>query len=182
MSWRAGARFHPPWRSAPAKAPAPQVGHHQVGALRVAPVVEERDDVGVLQLGHDLRLALEPAHESRLVGVLGADHFDRHLAAHRRLVRPIDQPEVALAERLAQLVAAHRSSLHRPRNRWRRPVQRGQVVGGAGDDQVQQGILVQDALFQVAERRGGLDAQFLPQIGACLVVGPQRLRLTPRPV
>ena len=62
---------------------AAQPAHHQVGAVGIAPVVVERDDVRVLELRDELCLGLEAADEGGLVDELGADDLDRHLAADR---------------------------------------------------------------------------------------------------
>ena len=87
--------------------------HHEVGGTRLTPVVVQRDDVRVLEPGDELGLGLEPADERRVVGELGPDHLDRHLAPDDRLVGAVDRPEGAAPELLAQLVAADRQP--RPR-------------------------------------------------------------------
>ena len=91
--------------------------HHEVRGTRLAPVVVQRDDVRVLEPGDELGLGLEPADERRVVGELGPDHLDRHLAPDDRLVGAEDRAEGAASELLAQLVAAHRQ----PRPRTQRP-------------------------------------------------------------
>ena len=80
----------------------------------------------MLELGDQLRLRLEPAHERRLVDQLGADDLDRHLAPDRGLVRAIDDAEVAAADLLAELVASHRAAERARRDGGgRRSIRRG---------------------------------------------------------
>ena len=86
--------------------PATHQLHCQIRRIRLPPVVVERNDVGVLESGDQLGFGLKPADEGRIIGKLGSDDLDRHLAAHHRLIGPIDDAEAALAELLAQLVAA----------------------------------------------------------------------------
>ena len=91
------------------QAPAAQVAHHEVRAVRLSPVVVERDDVRVLDPRHELRLGLEAADELRVVGQRRADDLDRDLAPDVRLDRPVDDPEGAFADPLEQLQPAQRS-------------------------------------------------------------------------
>ncbi len=98
--------------------------HHEIRGMWLAPIVVERDDVGVFEPGNDLGLGLEPADELRVVGELGRYHFDRDLASHTRLIGAIDRAERATAEHLAQLVATHRQPSPRP-------------VGGRGSGSVE---------------------------------------------
>ena len=98
----------------------------------------DRGDVGVLELGEDLRLALE-AREA--VGVRGerlGEDLDRDLALQLRVGRAVDDPHPALAERGGDLVgteAGAGSERHRTR-RILRMVHPGitiavrQVMGG----------------------------------------------------
>ena len=79
--------------------------HDQVSAVRIAPVVVQRYDVDVLQLGDQLRFAFEAADEVRLVGILGQDDFDRHLTVDQRLVGAVDRAVGAFAELLQQIIA-----------------------------------------------------------------------------
>ena len=88
-----------------------QVPHHQVGGVGLAPVVVERHDVRVLQARDDLRLALEPPDEVRVVRELRVDRLDRHLPPDLRLDRPVDDAERALADLVEQPVAAERLAL-----------------------------------------------------------------------
>ena len=66
-------------------AAASEEPHDEIGGIRLSPVVVERNDVRVLELGDDLRLALEAADEVRMVRELGRDRLDRDLAADLRL-------------------------------------------------------------------------------------------------
>jgi hypothetical protein len=50
------------------QAAAAQEPHYQVGAVRPPPPVIERDDVGVLQAGHQLGLGLKAADELGVIG------------------------------------------------------------------------------------------------------------------
>ncbi len=90
----------------PAQVAAAQPAHDQVGAVRLAPVVVQGHDVQVLQPGHQLGFGLEAADEVGVVGVLGQDDFDGHVAPHRGLIGAVDHAEAARADALAQLVAS----------------------------------------------------------------------------
>ena len=91
--WRAGRTRSrrdrpatPRRRATSARLPVADQAHHEVGGTGLAPVVVQRDDVRVLEPGDELGLGLEPADERRVVGELGRDHLDRHLAPDDRLV------------------------------------------------------------------------------------------------
>ena len=85
----------------------------------------------MLELGDQLRLGLEPAHERGLVDQLWTDDLDRDLAPDRGLVRAIDDTEVAAADLLAELVAAHRAAERAGRDRGGQAVDpEGREVGG----------------------------------------------------
>ncbi len=122
-----------------AQAPTPQPAGHQVGAVGLAPVVVERHDVGVLQLGDDVGLGLEAADELRLVDVLGPDHLDCHFPAHRRLVGAVHDPEVTRPDPFPQLVAPDRPAQTRCRDPRRHPVdpKRREVVGEALEQELE---------------------------------------------
>ena len=60
---------------------------------------------GMLEPGDELGFGLEPLHEARVVGELGAHDLDRDLASHARLHRPVHRAERALADDLTELVA-----------------------------------------------------------------------------
>ena len=82
------------------------VTHHQVGAVGLAPVVVQRDDVRMLQHRHCLRLGLEAMHEVGMVGQLGADLLHRDRSAERRLHAAPHQRERSLPDDLVEPVAA----------------------------------------------------------------------------
>ena len=89
--------------------PAAQPAHHEVRAARLSPEVVQRHDVGMLEAGDELRLALEPADERGVVGEIRVDDLHRDIAAHTGLGRAVHDPEATLTELLAQLVAPQRS-------------------------------------------------------------------------
>ena len=79
--------------------------HHQIGPVGVTPVVIERDDVRMLEAGHGSRLRLEAAHKRRVVGVLGSDHLDRHLAPNGGLEGAIHHRDPPGGKTFPHLVA-----------------------------------------------------------------------------
>ena len=83
----------------------PQPAHHKVGALAVAPVVIQRHNVWMFEPGDSLRVELEVAHERRVVGELGANHFERDLAAHCRLDGAVDDAARSLADPFDKAIA-----------------------------------------------------------------------------
>ena len=121
-------------------AAAAEEPHDEVGGIRLSPVVVERDDVRVLEPGDDLRLALEPAHEVRVVRELGWHRLDRDLASDLRLGRAVDDAERALADLLEQPVAAERLAF-----------------------ELEVGVLAKDPLVQRSELGGGIDAELVGQ-------------------
>ncbi len=141
------------------EAAAAQPAHHEVGAVRLPPVVVEGDDVGVLEAGDQLRLGLEAADEVGIVGELGPDDLDGHLAADLRLGRPVDDSEAPPADLLQQSVAAQTPPLGL----------RGQ-------------LLAQDPLMQIAEFRRGVDPQLRRQHPPGPLIGIEGLSLPPRAV
>ena len=56
--------------------------------------------------GEIARILEETADKIRLVGVLGQDDLNRHLAPHRGLVGAINGPEAPLTEAFFQFVSA----------------------------------------------------------------------------
>ena len=73
----------------------------------------DRGDVGVLQLGEELRLALEAGEALGVGGERLGQDLDRDLALQLRVGRPVDDPHAALAERGGDLVRAEcRADLH----------------------------------------------------------------------
>ena len=85
--------------------PSPHETHDEVGAVLVSPVVEERHDERMLELGHPPGLGFEATHERRVVGELGPDHLDGHFPADGWLVGAVDDTEGPFAYLLAELVA-----------------------------------------------------------------------------
>ena len=83
--------------------------HDQVGALGIAPEVVERHDVQVLELGDQLRFALEAADEVGLVSVLGQDHLDGDLPFDERLAGAVHSAVSPLTERFEQIIAFDRA-------------------------------------------------------------------------
>ena len=82
---------------------------------------EDRGDVGVLQLGQELRFALEPCPAIRVVSDLCRQNLDRHVPLQLGVGRPVDLPHPAFAqlrghailrEDSARQVAGHRTFLH----------------------------------------------------------------------
>jgi hypothetical protein len=72
--------------------------HDQVSTLGVAPVVVERHDVQVLQLGDQLCFTFEAADELGAVGVFGQDDLDCHLAVDGLLAGAVDGTVGTFAE------------------------------------------------------------------------------------
>ncbi|MBK9376637.1 MAG: hypothetical protein IPN03_23695 [Holophagales bacterium] len=66
----------------------------------------DRGDVGVLELGQDLRLAFEAGETIGVPGERLGEDLDRDLAPQLRIGRPVDDPHPALAERGGDLVGA----------------------------------------------------------------------------
>jgi hypothetical protein len=102
----------------------------------------------MLELGDESCLGLEPAHERRLVDQLGADHLDRDLASDRRLVRAIDDADVAAAHLLAELVTSHRAAECADRGRRRHAVdpERREVPWEPVEQQLEDVLRAADAL------------------------------------
>ena len=87
----------------------PQPGdelHHEIMVTVLPAHAEDRHDVGVVQLGRGLRLALEPPH---LLGVqqrAGREHLQRHPPAERFLLGLVDHPHAAAADLAEDAVVA----------------------------------------------------------------------------
>lgn len=107
---------HPPKR--PTRTVARVVGNratarepeHEIGGTRLAPEVVQRHDVRMLEPGHQPRFTLETADVARVVGELGSHNLHRHIAAHPRLHRTVDRPELALTNDLREHVPTHASA------------------------------------------------------------------------
>ena len=70
----------------------------------------DRGDVRVLELGEELRLALEAGEAVGVGGERLGEDLDRDLALQLRVGRAVDDPHPALAERAGDLVAAEAGS------------------------------------------------------------------------
>ena len=90
--------------------PARQPTHHEIRRVGVAPVVDQRDDVGVFDAGDQMRLGLEAPDELRPRGEFGADLLDRHLAFHRRLHPSPHDRERPASRLFQQPIAAERDT------------------------------------------------------------------------
>ncbi len=105
-----GSRFERPGLALEGvvQAAAAQEAHHQVRAAWLTPVVVQRHDMGVLEPGDQLGLGFEATDEVRVVGVLGQDDLDGHLAPHRWLIGAVDHAVATDANLLAQVVSLDR--------------------------------------------------------------------------
>ena len=140
-------------------AAASEEPHDEIGGIRLSPVVVERNDVRVLELGDDLRLALEATDEVRMVRELGRDRLDRDLASDLRLGGAIDHAERALADLLQEPIAPQRLAL-----------------------EIELGVLAKDPLVQQLEIARRIDAELLRQHGPRPLERRQGLRLPVRSV
>ncbi len=73
-----------------AQRPAGHEFHHEVQQAAVLAFVENGDHVRVAELGGSLRLALEPAHEGRVLGQVGVQHLDRNRALQPLVLGVVD--------------------------------------------------------------------------------------------
>ncbi len=78
---------------------------HRAAVEVVLAGVEDRDDVGVVELGHGLRLAAEALAEGLLGAQVGVQGLDGDGAVQHRVVRQVDRGHAALTEQAAQQVA-----------------------------------------------------------------------------
>ena len=105
--------------------PAAHQTHDEIGRVRLAPVVVQRDDVRMLERRDHLRFGLETTDEGRVVGEVGTDDLDRHLATDSGLVGAVRRTRRTVADLLAQLVPTHRRPglvRQRPGTAARRPI------------------------------------------------------------
>jgi hypothetical protein len=91
-----------------AEGAAPEEPGHDVRPTRLAPVVVDRRDVGMLERRDGLRVGLEAADERRIVRPMLVHDPDRDLPADVRLGRAVDDAERILAHPLEQPVPAQR--------------------------------------------------------------------------
>ncbi len=82
------------------------VPHRDVGDPARLPGVVDRDDVRVVDPGHELRLADEPLPEVAVLGQLGRERLQRGLAAEQRVRGLVDEPHAAAAEEALDAVRA----------------------------------------------------------------------------
>ena len=73
-------------------------------AVLLEPV--DRGDVGMVERGEHLRLALEATHDLRVLGQRFGDELERDVAMEAAVGRPVDDSHAALAELLDDGVAA----------------------------------------------------------------------------
>ena len=134
--------------------------HDEIGGVRLSPVVVERNDVRVFELGDDLRLALEATDEVRMVRELGRDRLDRDLASdHAAGWRDRPTPNGALADLLQQPIAPQRLAR-----------------------EIELGVLAKDPLVKQLEIARRIDAELLRQHGPRPLERRQGLRLSVRSV
>ena len=96
----------------------------------------------VLELGDDLRLALETTDEVRMVRELGRDRLDRDLASDLRLDGAVDDAERTLADLLQEPIAPQRFAL-----------------------EIEIGVLAKDPLVQQLQITRRIDAELLREHG-----------------
>ena len=78
---------------------------YAIGAIRLSPVIMQRHDVQVLQLGHQVGFQVKASDEVGLVGEARLDDLNRHLAAHVRLVCPVHRAVCPLPDSLEKFVS-----------------------------------------------------------------------------
>ena len=138
--------------------PAAEAPHHQVGATRLAPVVDDRHDRLVAQGSHPVGGGLEArARSAGSSDHLRTDEPDHDLALDPREVGDAHGAVVARAEPLAEAVAAER----RPGRLLHEQLR---VVG-------------EDPLLELPERRTGIEAELLHHRGAVVLEGAERIGL-----
>ncbi len=92
--------------------PVDEFHHQRAHAVRLLEA-EDRRDVGVVELGEQLRLALEARETFGVRGEGGGENLDRDVALQPRVRRPVDLPHPAFAELGGDLVWAYGSANHR---------------------------------------------------------------------
>ena len=110
--------------------------HRQIGAVRISPVVVERNDVGVFEARNELRFDLEETDESQVVRVLRSDDLDRDFATDGRLIGTVDNTKRTRADLLAQFITRETPRLHRERKGRQLRTQRWEVALETIDDEL----------------------------------------------
>ncbi len=134
------------------KVSAAHEAHDQIGRVRLAPVVVQRDDVWMLERRDDLCLGLETTDEGRIVGEIGTDDLDRHLTTDRGLVGAVGRARRTRADLFPQLVPTH----------GRPGLVLGAPHGCAGSD-LERLVPRDDLLLELAEPRRRLDPEFFTE-------------------
>jgi hypothetical protein len=131
-----------------------EVPHRQERAVRSAPAVVDRHDVGVLDPGDRLHVGGEPADERRVVGDRRAEELERHHPVDADLRGPPHHRGGTGADLLEQPVTAP-----------------------DGTTELQRRVLAQDPLLERSQRRRRIDAELLDQQGPGMLVGLQCVAL-----
>ena len=86
------------------RAPVDELHHDEVGPAVLAPV-EDRDDVGVREVGRGLGLPAEPLDEGAVDRELGEQHLEGDRAVEQAVVGPVDLGHAPAGDEVRQLVA-----------------------------------------------------------------------------
>jgi hypothetical protein len=76
----------------------------QIRPAVVFPHLKDLHNVGMLQLGHHLRLGSKPADFPAAGMGAREDHFQGHVALQRQMPRPIDHAHAAMAQDLVNFI------------------------------------------------------------------------------
>src|SRR5215213_1098666 len=76
--------------------PRLQIAHHEISHAIGFPIIEDRQDMGMLQLGNDARFLMKAGCEFLAFGKLTRQHFNRDITIHRGLVGFINISHAAL--------------------------------------------------------------------------------------
>ena len=82
-----------------------QIAHHKISPVGIAPIVEQRNDMRVLEPGYQLRFIFEMLDELASVGMYRQNRLDGYFAAHRELSSSVHDSESALSQPLNELIA-----------------------------------------------------------------------------
>ena len=91
---------------------AAQELHHEVDDPARLPDAIDGDDVGMLELRTEARLALEPLDEVGVEGEGERQHLHRHLALELKVARPVDERHAAAAQLGEDLVLGGQRLAH----------------------------------------------------------------------